>query len=404
MKKNLKRLFLLFLLVSIISGIIFFILVDIPFGTLFYFSFYFFAVSILSTLFLLILICVKSSKIVLKLSTIFPALFFLVFLSVMVVFSVLLISEELITEPTKNEWREDLNYLVSQMENKHPGFKHETSREEFHEISSKIEANIDSMSSNEITMEFYRLCAFFKDAHTFPIFPGINAHNFPLRIFKFEEGWYIIDAGRKYRNLIGEKILKIGSADIEEIFEVHADYITGENHSGKLNRFTYVGLMPEWIQTQGYIQETKRGIFTLESQNGKQYTKIISSVKGLFYTYWGIFRKVDNSLPWVFENYRKEGYKIEMIEKSKTLYIQCNTMSTEITEFSNQITDFTENIKFDRCIIDLRNNTGGNDKYDEKFISAIKNNPSINRRGKLFVISSGLKFIIASKAGSFPLR
>jgi len=144
--------------------------------------------------------------------------------------------------------------------------------------------------------------------------------------------------------------------------------------------------MSEWLETQGFIPDTEKGIFTLENKDGEQFTKEIKPVKGLFYTYWGLFRKVDNSQSTVFENFRKEKYKIELLEKSKTLYIQCNAMSPEIEEFSEQIIKFTERHSFERCIIDLRNNTGGNDINDEKFISAIKNNTLINQRGKLFVL------------------
>ena len=141
-----------------------------------------------------------------------------------------------------------------------------------------------------------------------------------------------------------------------------------------------------WLKSQGFIPETEKGLFTLEDQAGEQFVKEIKPVKGLFYAYWGLFRQVDNSQSPVFENYRKEIYKIELLEECKTLYIQCNAMSPEVTEFAEQITKFADDHSFERCIIDLRNNTGGNDINDEKFLSAIKNNIKINQNGKLFVL------------------
>jgi len=383
--KTLKSLIILNIAISIILGIVFFNLIDIPFGILFNFCYYFFVISILTLLLLLTLLCFKSSKIAIKFVGVLPVLLFLVLTFATVIISFILFSHGPVQELTKEEWIEDLNHLVVKME-EHPGFKSELSKKEFHKITKEIKANIPSMTNGEVTMEFYRLCAFFKDAHTFPVFPGINLHNFPLRIFRFEEGWYIIDAGRDYKDLIGKKILKIGSTDIENIYKIHSKYISAESRTGRLDRFTYIALMLEWLKTQGYIPDTGKGIFTLENKDGEQFTKEIKPVKGLFYTYWGLFRKVDNSQSTVFENFRKEKYKIELLEKSKTLYIQCNAMSPEIEEFSEQIIKFTERHSFERCIIDLRNNTGGNDINDEKFISAIKNNTLINQRGKLFVL------------------
>jgi hypothetical protein len=387
--KNFKQLLILNILVSIALGILFFRLIDIPFGSLFNICFYFFLISILTLLFLLTLLSIKSSKIGFKVAAILPALLFIILTFVTVIISFdyrMFLARGPVHEPIPKEWIGDLYYLVTQMEKKHPGFKSEISKEEFYKIAKEIEANIHSMTDNEVAMEFYRLCAFLKDTHTFPLFPGINAHNFPLIIFRFEEGWYVIDAGRSYKELIGKRILKIGSADIEDIFKIHSKYISAESRTGRLNRFTYLALMPEWLETQGFIPDTKKGIFTFEDQNGEQFTKEIQPVKGLFYSYWKLFRTIDNSQSSVFENYRKENYKIEILKGNKILYIQCNAMSTAIADFAKRITEFTEKQSFEHCIIDLRNNTGGNDINDEKFVGAIKNNILINQRGKLFVL------------------
>jgi len=398
--KTLKSVLILNIVISILLGIVFFNLMDIPFGVLFNFCFYFFIISILTLLLLLTLLCFKSSKIAIKFVGALPVLLFLAFTLATVFFSFILFSHGPVQELTKEEWIEDLNHLVIKMEI-HPGFKSETSKEEFNNIVKEIKAKIPSMADSEAAMEFYRLCSFFKDAHTFPVFPGINLHNFPLRIFKFEEGWYIIDAGRDYKDLIGKKILKIGSADIENIYKIHSKYISAESRTGRLDRFTYIALMPEWLKAQGYIPNTEKGIFTLENKAGEHITKEIKPVNRLLYLYWEFARTVDYYQSSVFGIFKKELYKIEILEESKTLYIQCIAMNAEIAEFSERITEFSEDHSFERCIIDLRNNVGGNDINDERFINAIKNNPSINQRGKLFVLigrytfSSGV--ILANK-------
>jgi len=284
--KTLKSLIILNFILSIILGIVFFILIDIPWGILFNCCFYFFVISILTLLLLLTLLCFKSSKIAIKFVGALPVLLFLALSFATVIFSFILFSHGSVQELTKEEWIEDLNHLVVKME-LHPGFKSEISKEEFYNIVKEIKAEIPSMTDSETAMEFYRLCAFFKDAHTFPVFPGINLHNFPLRIFRFEEGWYIVDAGRGYKDLIGGEILKIGSADIENIYKMHSKYISAESTTGRLDRFTYIVLMPEWLKAQGYIPDTKKGIFTLENKAGEHVTKEIKSVNRLLYLYWG---------------------------------------------------------------------------------------------------------------------
>ncbi len=398
--KTLKSFLILNFVITIILGIVFFNLMDIPFGILFNLFFFLFGISVLLLLFLLTLRCFKSSKIGCKFIGALPALLFLVVTFVTVIVSFILLSSGPIQELTNEEWTQDFNHLVKKTEN-HPGFKSELSKEEFHKITKEIKASIPAMTNEEVTMEFYRLCASFKDAHTFPVFPGINLHNFPLRIFRFEEGWYIIDAGRDYKDLIGKKILKIGSTDIETIFRIHSKYISAESRTGRFDRFTYIALIPEWLKAQGYISDTEKGIFTLENKDGEHITEEIKPINRLLYLYWGFARAVDIYQSSVFGIFKSDLYKIEILEESKTLYIQCIGMDPEISEFSEQITEFLKNHSFERCIIDLRNNVGGNDINDERFIDAIKNNPLINQRGKLFVLigrytfSSGV--ILANK-------
>jgi len=398
--KTLKALLILNVVISILLGIVFFILMDIPFGVLFNFSFYFFIISILTLLLLLTLLCFKSSRIGIKFVGALPVLLFLVLTFATVIISFILFSHGPVQKLTNEEWIEDFNQLVVKME-KHPGFKSELSKEEFNKITKEIKAKIPSMTNEEAAMEFYRLCVFFKDAHTFPVFPGINLHNFPLRIFRFEEGWYIIDAGRGYKDLIGKKILKIGSADIENIYKTHSKYISAESKTGRLDRFTYIALMPEWLKKQGYIPNLEKGILTLENKDGEHFTREIKPVNRLLYLYWEFAGTVDNYQSSVLGIFKNDLYEIELLEDSKTLYIRCLAMDSEIADFSEQITEFAKNHSFERCIIDLRNNVGGNDINDERFIHAIKNNPSINQRGKLFILigrytfSSGV--ILANK-------
>jgi len=59
------------------------------------------------------------------------------------------------------------------------------------------------------------------DAHTFPfiMFPCFDLHTFPIQVYDFKEGQIIIDAGRKYKDLIGSKVIKIGSKSIKDIYE-----------------------------------------------------------------------------------------------------------------------------------------------------------------------------------------
>ena len=54
---------------------------------------------------------------------------------------------------------------------------------------------------------------------------------------------------------------------------------------------------------------------------------------------------------------------MELLEDNRTLYIQCNQVDRDISEFLALLSEFAKTHSLERCIIDLRNNLGGDDRY-----------------------------------------
>lgn len=331
LKISLKKLLILSIIISILSGFVFFKLMDIPFGVLFNISFFFFIISILTILFLLTLLCIKSQKIVLKLTGIFPALLFLIITFAIIITMVdarMFVFQSIVPELTSKQWQEDLNYLAETMEEIHPALKNEELYNQFNTLVKKIESDIPEKTENEITMEFFRLCAFVNDAHSIPLFfvPNFNLHAYPIRIYKFDDGWYITSAGRSHQHLIGAKLIKIGSMNIDDIFQRVQPFFSAESFSSQLERFTYLMLTPEWLKTQGIINDINEVEFTFENEKQESFIKKISPVYYFNYFYWRDMKVIENDMPIVFVNPRKEAYKLESRHEGKTLYIKCNAV------------------------------------------------------------------------------
>jgi len=243
-------------------------------------------------------------------------------------------------------------------------------------------------------MELFRLNALPNDAHTIPFifFPCFDLHDFPIKIYKFNDGWYIIDAARAYSDIVGTKILKVGSTSIEDLFQKFIPYISAENEYAQLERFTYIGLMPEWLKSQGVIDNLKKAQFTLEKVNGEQLVKNIKAVRFPFKFYWSFMRSVDNRTSPAIINPRKDSYWFEYLEKSKTIYFQFNEVQNQkgketISEFAKRLAEFVNTNEFNRFVVDLRNNMGGDDSYLKPLVELLRDNPKINQRNKLFVLT-----------------
>jgi len=403
-KKNLNKwLLAVGILLCLVTGFLFYNLISIPFGFLFNMSFYLLIGSVLFVLMLATVLCFKASKRWISIVGILPLLIFIIIAFITVIISIdyrILYFHGHPPTPTKAEWIEDLHYLSERMEKKYPALYSKVSEETFRRTVKESESRIPEMTDEQIVMEFFRLVALPNDAHSTPLvfFPCFDLHAYPIRIYGFEDGWYIVDAGRSYRQLIGAKLLKIGSANMEDIFHQFPPYLAAESSSAKLDRCTYLALTPEWLKTQGFIREIQQAPFTLEKANGEQVTVVIPSVKMLNCMYWGYIRRIDNNQPPVFNNYRKYPYLFKLLEESKTLYIQCNEVTRQIGEFSELLSEYISTHNFERCVVDIRNNMGGDDSSLWKLVDVIRDSKKINRQGALFVLigrhtfSSGVLF------------
>jgi hypothetical protein len=185
--------------------------------------------------------------------------------------------------------------------------------------------------------------------------------------------------------------MKIGSTDMEDIFRRFPPYLAAESHSARLERFTFLALMPEWLESQGIIRDIDQAPFTLEKTNGEQVTLTIPSVRHLYNFYWTNIKEIDNRLPPVYTNPRKDWYWFELLEESKTLYIQFNQATNQpgretVAQFAGRLSDYAGTHNFERCVVDIRNNDGGDSGVLEELTAVIRDSKKINQQGKLFVL------------------
>lgn len=379
-----------------VGGILFIELLPIPFGFLFKGSFFLCVGGLLLTLFVLSLRLMISKRIwkkILGAVLILIPILLLLIITIVVADHRILFFQGIPPVLTKDQWQEDLHYLVEKMEQKHPDLYASVSRETFFNAVKNIEERIPSLNSNQIMVEFFKVIALPNDAHSFPfiISPAYNLHHFPLKIYNFDDGWYVTDICRKYKNMIGSRVVKIGDVPMDEVYELYKPYLAVGNDFSKRERFCLIGLMAEWLHAQGIIEHINKGTFTFENAKGEQQIVVMKPEKHFLWLYWYMFRRVDNkSSPFVL-NRRQDSYVFEFLDESQTLYFRFNAVVQEsaketFEEFIQRLSSYVDTHDFSRMVIDLRNNGGGDGSLIFNLVNLIKNNKKINQRGKLFVI------------------
>lgn len=137
------------------------------------------------------------------------------------------------TEPVDNkieQWREDLQFLATQMPLRHVNLFHSISEEEFQNEIQILDSKISELSNNEIILGFMKIVASIsskgRDGHTHisPFQPAINFKVFPLLSYYFKDGIYIVDSRITGNDNIGSKIIQIGNLPIDDLIEISRPY------------------------------------------------------------------------------------------------------------------------------------------------------------------------------------
>ena len=389
-----------FLILSILFILVFgglsIYLIKEPFGLLFTLSFNLLILALIFFLTIISLRLIKTKSLFTKIGGILIGI-----VSILLVVSTILITYDYrifyfkspIPNPTKTEWQEDLSYLSSQMRTIHPDIYSMVSKRSLDSLENEINERILNSDDSDILMDLFQFTAAPNDAHTFPFifFPCFDLHSLPIQIYGFPDGWYVVEAGRRYKDLIGSKIVKIDSQDINDIFEKYPVFLGVENEQSRKERFTYMVVIPEWLKYHKIVNTINKVDFTFEDKNSIQYTKRLPSYKYFPPFIWSSIAEIENDKPYVYTNPRKDWYQFTPINNDKVLYIeyhQCDNQSGKetVAEFALNIEEHLANIDYERYIIDLRSNDGGNNNVNRELMRVIRDSEKINKLGKLYVL------------------
>jgi tetratricopeptide (TPR) repeat protein len=302
---------------------------------------------------------------------------------------------------TPAEWRTDLDFLAGELPRRHPGFYKLVSEPEFDDRVAGLKNRIEDLDDIQIKGEFSKIVALMNDAHSYPNIFSFNLdwHMYPLDIYWFDDGIYVVNASRGYEDLIGARLLQVNDTPVQEVIEAVRPYLSAENEFGIKQRNTGTILVAEWLYASGVTATVDEAVFGLD-KNGTQISVALEPVHYLPVCYWLFGRTVDNTTCPVIQNPRRNNYLFELHSDTGTLVFEFNSVNDQETgeslaEFTKRLERFVADNSFDRFVIDLRANDGGNSSLLPPLVNFIRDNDKINREGRLFVITSRVTFSAA---------
>jgi hypothetical protein len=303
------------------------------------------------------------------------------------------------TPAQKNiDWEEETSILESELVSRHPDLYFQEDPVRFHRSLDLIAGAAEGKSTFDVAVMLQQAVAGLGDPNTrvnyhYLVEPGMIL---PLRLYWFEDGLYVLRAGKEYASLAGKRIVGVNSRPLSEVVDSLSSLIPGKNAARTLNLAPGMITWAQLLMHFGFADSTSVDLM-VEGEDGQtQSTTIrLPVVPGEM-----VSLPVD-SLPLGFHDQRSFFHSVCFPEE-KTCYIQYNQCwSREAEEkfgtgvsalfmpsfrdFRNEVVRDLQSEKIERLVFDLRFNEGGFAGQGTQLIRKIKRTPA-GRNSKVYLL------------------
>ncbi|MEK7401108.1 MAG: hypothetical protein AABZ80_01970 [Gemmatimonadota bacterium] len=299
---------------------------------------------------------------------------------------------------TTDDWREDLRILATELPKRHPNAFAKMTREQWDATVKSLDARLPQLKRHEVVVELMRLVAMVGDGHTAfaPEFDErIGFHRFPLQLYDFHDGLYIISADSAHANIVGARVVTIGPSSAAAAVQTVGRVISRESPNWIRARAASLLAIPEVLAALGMGRDTLSADFGIEIA-GKPRTVTLRGTGSAAGNAHGIAgQQVDMrrahpgedplwqrmpGLTWWFR-----------ITPDKLLYINHRAIAPFADGESNEAffrRAFAagDSARVERVVLDIRTNGGGNNFMNRHVVKEIVRRPDIDKPDKLLVL------------------
>jgi len=300
-----------------------------------------------------------------------------------------------------DRWREDLHFLVDTLFRRHANAFHTRSRKDLEDSARALNDGLSRMTPTERIVEFARFLALVGDGHTRMWlyerpkgFHPIRFRRYPIRVYWFEEGLYVLGISLQSSALLGARVDSIDNVPVREALERVGSLISHDNPQGVLQYSPIYLTTPEVLHALKLSDSMMKSTWVATTTTGRKLSTVLEPVSA-------DYRIQYLSIPGFASGDRlfQEVDAFTLKRHDATVVAQINQMSnsgkTKLRDFAEDLLKGLDSTKARRLVVDLRYNSGGDASLLRPFIDEVAKRPSVNRRGGLFVLIGRATFSAA---------
>jgi len=116
------------------------------------------------------------------------------------------------------QWRADIDYLASELPKRHPNPFTVTSRETLLGLLNALKGDVPLLADVDIVQRLQMAVASLGDGHTFVNTNVYSLTFFPLVVYPFSDGLFVIRTTADARLACGAKLIAVDGVPVEEAF------------------------------------------------------------------------------------------------------------------------------------------------------------------------------------------
>ena len=260
-------------------------------------------------------------------------------------------------------WSSDIDTLLSLMRHQHYVYKAKPLPNQLIEKADLLKTKIAQYSDERMMGELERLMWYMHDGHSYvvPVATKLKSFYLPIQLYLFSDGAYVIDADDPYKELIGNKVLKINGVAIAKLLSDMNSYVHQDN------KYTVLWFAPSVLRFRGLYESyglppgSPDISFSLVNQKGAAIDQKVSFVP--VNQFHSIPKLIPSQLadsgpvPLYLSNIQDNFWFTQLHSAKKTIYFQFNQVEDKKNEtldsFGKRFGDTLQNAKPDLLIIDV---------------------------------------------------
>jgi hypothetical protein len=292
------------------------------------------------------------------------------------------------------QWREDLQFAVDTFLARDRSFSPEA-RAQFRAAIGKLQQTVESKTDEQIIVELAKAVALAKNAHTrlYLVRNRSELRRYPIRVWWFPEGLYVVRTTPEYSALLGGRILSIAGRSVQQVKNDVATLYAG-NDAWRTYLSAYTMTSPDVLMGLGLIPESGKTEVVFIDRQGRKGRRVLEPLPlrrsdQPTESWWDLCpQRPRNDGKWIsamalpverqplYVLDTERSYWSHYLPEDRILYLQFNRSGNtpgaeSLAEFGRRTIAEIQTMTVNKIVFDVRFNTGGDLSIGRPFINQL---------------------------------